>query len=144
SLVGEQRNGETLVAAEEHGARDGGRSEPIADVVKGGVESNRARALERERELERTTVLEVGERNSKQRDAATLDHWHGSGEQPPRGGEDRLGLSLRLGQGVRSSRPGEVAEAQPKRDRAAHSWGGPQPAGQAVNEPDEDGVQVGP
>ena len=100
--------------------------------------------IERERELDRAVVLEVAERHSEKRDALSLDHRHCRGEQPSRGGEDRPGLSRRLRQSVRSSRSREVAEAQPKRDRAAGPPGCPQPAGEPVDESDEDGVEGDP
>ena len=47
------------------------------------------------------------------------------------------------GRGARSRRPREVVKPQPKYDRSAHSMCRPQPAGEAVDERDEHGVNGG-
>ena len=110
---------DALVAAEQHGAGDRRRPEAVAHVVERGVERLGAPAVERQRELDRAVVVEVGERDADEREALALDQRHRRGEQVPRRGEDRLGLGRRLGQRVRARRAGEVVEAQPQHDGAA-------------------------
>ncbi len=59
--IGEQRHRRPLVAAQEHGPGDRGRSEPVAHLVGRGIESAGTPPVERQRELDGTVVLEVAE-----------------------------------------------------------------------------------
>ena len=47
-----------------------------------------------------------------------------------------------MGERVRSGRAREVVEAQAQHDRAAHAPRGAQPPRDAVDDPDEDGIQL--
>ena len=65
--------------------------------------------IERQRELDRPVVVEVGEADADQRDALIPDHRHCRREQRSLGREQRRGIGRRLGQRVRPrrSRPEE-------------------------------------
>ncbi len=76
-----------------------------------------------------------------ERDALLVDQRHGrrrAATAPRRGSVWVCGGGLR--QRVRAGRPGEVVEAQPQHDRAAHAVGGAHPPGDAVDQRDQRGV----
>ena len=98
--------------------------------------------IEWQRKLEGRVVLEAGERKPDESQALRLDHRRSRREQPSRGVEDRLGVRCGLWQGVRAGRPREVGEAQPEDDRTADSASRTQPASEAIDEGDDDRVDV--
>ena len=63
--IRQQRHNHPRIAPDEHGARDRGLAEPVAHAVHRRVERDRARDLERQRELDRVDVLEVRERQAR-------------------------------------------------------------------------------
>ena len=71
--IGEQGRRHRLVPAEEHGPGDGGRPEPLAHPVEGGVEGTGDDAVERQRKLHGAAVVEVGDRHPDQRHPLALD-----------------------------------------------------------------------
>ena len=74
---------------------------------------------------------------------STLDHRQRRGEQLPRRLEDRAGVGGRARERVRAGRAREVVEAQPQHDRAADAPRGSHPSGDALDEADRDGVDLG-
>ena len=127
---------------QEDGTGDRLRSEAHPHVVERGVEGTGAAAIERQRELDSTVVVEVGDGEPDQGQATFLDELRGCGEQRSDGRQDRRRLGGRLGQGVRSGGPGVVGEAQPQHDRAADPPALAQAPGHPVGEGDERGVDV--
>ena len=118
-------------------------AEPGPHLVERRVQRAPAVAVERQRELGRIVVREVGDRDPDQRDALTLDQRSRRREQHPGGDQDDLSLGRRVGQRVRPGGAREVAEAQPQDDGAADPAGGPHPPGDAVDERDQRGVDRG-
>ena len=131
SSVGQQRDRQALIAAEQHGAGDGSRPEPVAHAVDRRVEG--AATLEGEHELDRARILEVAQRDPDEGQAALLDRRRRGRQQGSRGGEDRLGLLGGLRRGcatasrVRSRRSAAAARPCGTRGarRAAAGRGGP-------------------
>ena len=129
-----------LVAPEQHGAGDGARSEPLADVVERGVEGRAAEPIEGQFELDRGVVVEVAHRHADQREPLMLDHRGGRRQQRARGREDRVRVRGRLIQRVGPCRPREVVEPEPEHDRAPDPAGRSHPARHTVDEADQRGV----
>jgi len=69
------------VAPEKDAPRDGGRSEPVTHRVERGIDRRSVPAVERQRELDRSVVVEVGEADADQGDALIADHRQGRHEQ---------------------------------------------------------------
>src|SRR3954452_13582541 len=89
SSIREQRYLEPGVAPEQDGALDGVGAVAVADIVERGVERTRVAELERQDELDRARVGEVGERDPEQREAALLDQRSCAGHQLPERGQQR-------------------------------------------------------
>src|SRR3954467_825895 len=138
--VRQQRYRLTLIAPEQYRPRDGGGAEAVADAVERLVD--RVPTLEGEDELDVGSVLEVGEGDAEQGQALAVDRRHDRREQRPRRGEDGLGLLGGVGERVRSGRTREVLEAQAQHHGPADAAGGAQPAGDAVDDPDEDRIEL--
>ena len=66
----------------------------------------------------------------------------GSRQQPSRHVEDRLRLGGRALQRAGAGRSREVVEAKPEDDRPAHAPGGAHPAGDAVHQAEQGGVEL--
>jgi len=118
-----------------------GRLYELPNAVERVVDGRRPAAFERQRELDRSVVAQVAERQPDQRDSLTFDHRQGRDEQPSRDVQDRRGVRGRLRHRVRTRRPREVVEPQTKRDRSADSVGLPQPARETIRQRDEVGVE---
>lgn len=93
--VRKERHGHAGVVPEEGGTCDGGGAVPVADVVERGVQCGGP--VERERELHGAVVLQAGEGEADQRDAALVGDRPDCGEQLAGEHEDRgcLGGGLR-------------------------------------------------
>ena len=141
-VVGKQRHRQPGRPAEQHGARDRGRAEAGADLVERAVQHRAVVALERQAELAREIVVEIGDRDADQRQAALLDRRPRRGEQAARDGEDDLGLRGRVPERVRARRAREVREAQAEHDGPPDAPRCAQPARDAVDERDEIGVEL--
>ena len=141
-LVLEEWDVEVIVAAEEHGAGEGGATEAVSHRVDSGVERARNAAVEAERELQRTIVSEVRNRDADERERAFRNQRLRLTDQPTGRSEDGRRLCGRLGEGDGARRPREVAEAQPQHDGSSDPLGRAQSARHPVDEADEPAVDL--
>lgn len=141
--VGQQWDRGSVVASEEHGPGDGGGAESVADVVEGGVERGPSVTVEREGELDRSDVVEVGDGHAEEGDSLALDQGRSRGQQPPHRGQDELGVGRGPWQGVRAGGTGVVAETEAEHGGVADPVGGPQSPGHTVHQGHDHGVEVG-
>ena len=87
-------------------------------------------------------VVQVSDGQSDQRAALVFDHRHGGTKQSGRGREDRRRVGRGLRQRMRPRHPGEVVEAQPQHDGAAHPSRRAHPPGHPVGEPGQNGGEL--
>ena len=99
-------------------------------------------AVERQRELDRTVVVEVRDRDTDEGQPALFDQRRDGGEERSRRREDRLGVRGGAGQRVRAGGPGEVVEAKAQDDGSTHSFRLAHAAGHPVDERDDLGVDL--
>ena len=78
--------------------------EQAVTIYERSVEGRRAATLERQGELHRAGVLQVGQRDADQRQPAALDRRHGGGQQTTSHGEDDVRPGRRLEQRVGARR----------------------------------------
>ena len=116
--VRQQRHRDPGVASEEHAAGDRRRAEAIAHLVEGRVERVPVDRLERQHELNRARVLEVGDGDADERQPAALELRQRRRDERTRDGQDLRRARRRLRQRVRAGRTREVAEAEPEDDGA--------------------------
>ena len=98
---------------------------------------------ERQFGLERIVgIAEVGQRDPDQAAAAVVDQRRRDREQARARWPGWHRCRRSAGQRVRAGDPREVVEAQPQHDRAAHPVGIAQPPADAIDEPDQRGVDL--
>src|SRR5437588_10895400 len=137
------------VTPEEDGPGHGGGAEAGPDVVEGEVEAAAASgalaALEGQDQLDGAVIVEVGHGDADHREAPGPDERAGDGQEGAGRLEHGGGAISGPGQRVGAGHPGEIVEAQPEHDGAPGPAGAAQPAGDPVDEADENGVDgVGP
>ena len=95
------------------------------------------RALEREHQLHRGLVVQVGDRHADQRQATVTDHGAGECQQLAGGRQIELRLGGRKRQRVRPRRPREIVEAKAQDDGAPDPAGESHPPGDPVDQRDQ-------
>ena len=95
-----------------------------------------------EAELQRRVVVEVRDGDADESETAPPDDGLERREEAAGHGEDALGLRGRVRKRVRARRPREVVEANAEHDRPADAMRLPHAAGDALDKPDQDRVDL--
>ena len=135
---------------------DGASSRPSSTVLVMAPEPNRSRTpssatsraataagVERQRELDRRVVAQVGHGHAHEGEPLLLDERRGRCQQLPRRGQHRRGVGGGFGHRVRPGGPGEVVEAQPQHDGAPDAPGAAHAARHPIDQCHEHGIDPG-
>src|SRR5919199_310875 len=141
--IRQQRHAQAPVAAEQHRARDRRRPEPLAHVIDRGVDGAGRMSAERQGQLHRAVVLQIGQGDADERQSLAGDQRSHRRQKTSGGGEENLRFGGGLNQCMRASGAREIVEAQPQHDRAAHAASGPQSAAAANAQANDDRVDLG-